>query len=332
MKIADLYAEVGFKFDTLKLKDMVRSIGNLNLASVLGTTSLAGLGKVLKDITEQTAETSKTLLTLSKTTGLDTDYIQKFSTFSEMMGASKEEAQGFLSTLSQIKFRIAQGLGGEQPFVIAGINPFGTMEETIAKINERLKDDTFLRKWSGQFAKGAKDIEQMRAAFITFLGQGLGASANMLKPLSADMEKMNKISVLTKKNIEDSAAATAQWVEAMNNLNIEFQKLATNILPFLKYGSKVLTSLTETVNKHKVIQKIEAYSPLVNIGKLLEIIEKRKELDANKTLDGSKNIKTQNNNFTVNVTTSSPEDFAKKFEAIMRKSLANADLQFGQQT
>ena len=55
MKIGELFMELGFKADTMKLNEFVKSIGELNMSSVMAGAEVAALADMTKKLLEGTA-------------------------------------------------------------------------------------------------------------------------------------------------------------------------------------------------------------------------------------------------------------------------------------
>lgn len=343
MKIADLFAEITFKWDTMKLNDFIGAVGKLNLSSLISAGTVAKLGSTIKDLLVDADKTSSALQTLSKSTGLDTNYIQKFEVFSESMGSTKEEADQFLATLNKIKFSISQGLGGERPFIIAGIDPFQEQTKLIEDINKKLSDDKFLKQWAGNFAKGAQNIKEMRAAFISFLGEGMGASPSMLKTLSSpdlvkQLSEASSIIVMTEQEIAKAAEMHKNWVLAAHDLNISFVKLATDLNPIIVAMTRLAD---ETVRWADAVGRSSGFFKGLadvlnvpeNVGKVLNEI-KSSFAEGNKydfwgRLKPEQTGKGMTNNITVTVHSSTPEEFVKRFDPVWKKYIKDAEVQFG---
>ncbi len=345
MKVAELFAEIGFKWDTMKLKDFGSDVGKLNVSSLITTAAVGKLADTIKDLLVQADKTSSSLKTLSNSTGLDTAYIQRFETFSESLGSTKEEADAFLTTLNRIKFNISQGLGGERPFVIAGINPFLEQKELIEEINAKLSDDKFLQQWAGNFAKGAQNIKEMRAAFLTFLGEGMGASPSLMKALSSNelkkqLSEASSIIVMTDAEIEKAAAAHKSWVLAAHDLNISFAKLATDLEPIViamtKLADQGVRWADAIGNSTGFFRKFaEVLDVPTSVGKVFNEIGRafgetsKYNMFTGRLKDGGKVIQAP---MTVTIHSSTPEEFVRRFDPVWKKHIADADLQFGDQT
>ncbi len=349
MKIAELFAEIGFKFDTIKLREVAKGIGDLNLSSVVSAAAVVKLGDVIKDLVVDSVQASNALMTLSNSTGLDTDYIQRFEKFAKALGSTKEEADSFLNTIGKLQVAISQGRGDASPFVLLGINPLGkSKEELVSLINQRFSDDNFLKEWAKNYAKNAKSTDEIRAELKRQVGGSLGISDSLSRVFSSkDLEKelnpnTSSFLVKTKEEIQDAIIAQREFITLTENLNTEFQRTADILLPKITEllqgfrdngGLKFLSDSLATIGRAFEIIGIGtqyAKTGLMELGNLGEA-GLTSATRFGQQLRGEGN-KTQTNNITLHVTSNTPEEFVKRFDPIWKRHIANADLQFGQQT
>ena len=219
---------MGFKFDSIKLREVSKLIGDLNISSIIGAGSLVALGEGIKKLIESSSSLSSNLLTLQANTGIDLGFAQQFEDASKALGSSKEAAEGLITSLSKIRNDVAMGKGIPVGLQLLGYNEQdfqGTIEDTIKMINERLS--------KALPENATKPQKEHFAGFVSSLAQSLGASPDMLKPLiNPDLFKiMDKFLVLTKDDVKENQQATLQWSIAVENVNTEFKMMATHFLP-----------------------------------------------------------------------------------------------------
>ncbi len=329
MKIAELFAEVGFKFDTLKLREFNHMLGDLNISSIIGVSSLAGLDVAVKKLIEGTAGLSSNLKTIQENTGINPQFTQQLEGVSEALGAAKGDADSFLTSLSKAQLQIRMGKGNIQPFILGGLtyqDVIGTTEDLVKKINLIL---------SRPIKPGDKASMERQKQFRSFLNEGFGASPGLLKSLIDPklFEKMLQFNTLNAEQIERSAKAQYQWVLATNNLDIAFKSLASTVLPFLSATSIALTEVLKIVDKLHVIPNILKLSPLANVGKLIEGRIALQEAKAERETQRNQNMV---NNITLHVKSDTPEEFIRNFDPLFKKHLekmfASSDTPFGQAT
>lgn len=350
MKIAELFAEVGFKFDTVKLRDVTKAIGDLNISTLVSIGSVVALGNTIKNLVVDSVQASSALTTLSNATGLDTDYIQRFEKFAVTLGSTKEEADSFLSSIGKLQLAISQGRGDSTPFVLLGINPMGKSKEELATlINQRLSDENFLRQWAGKFAKDAKGIDEIRAELKRQVGNSLGISDSLLKPLSSkDFNKelnplTSSFTIKTSEEINNALLAQREFLTVTENLNTEFQRTADVLLPSITAalrgfkddgGLKSLIDGLATVGRAFEILGITGQ--YIKVGLMgIEDLKTRGLLGATQLgqhIRGERTAGAQTNHVSVTVHSNTPEEFVRRFDPVWKKYVANADLQFGQST
>ena len=366
VRIAELFAEVGFKFDSIKLHEVSKLIGDLNISSIIGASSVAALGVAMKDMIDQTAQLSSNLKTLEATTGIDNQFAQRFEDAAYALGASKDAAAGFLTTLSGIQTKIMMGQGGQAGFQLAqalGVSPvqfkqiMGTTEG-LAKEVARVLSAPIKAGDQAQYER----VKRLKA----LLGSSFGASPEIIKALERPdfFQEMLKFETLSNAQINESIEATKQWREAVVDVQTEFQVLATKFLPMLTGAVKSfvndgpLKALVDSVKsvgdffERLEIIKNYAKAGLMNIASAAsqpQIAAARfhnqmvqaanmapmspKELamaiKESFNSDGAAK-KVTINMAPVTVHANDPQEFVRKFDPVWKKYLMNADLNFSQ--
>lgn len=340
MKIAELFAEVSFKWDSMKLKEFAKGVGDLNLSSIISTGSLVKLGETIKDLLIDSVQTSSALTTLSKATGIPTDYIQRFEKLSKALGSSKEEADSFLNTLGKVQLAISQGRGDATPFVLLGINPMGKSKEQLASlIAGRFQDENFLKGLANRFGMKGQGVDEIRAELKRQIGGGLGISDSMLKVLSSkQFEKQlnpatSEFEVQSQQEIQDANEAMFEYTKATENLTQSFKTLANVLLPMVTTGAEDVSGILKFVKWSFTDDDWKTKSGVKWIDNMKPINWSGMFAGAfGGQGDGIKKMYEQKNNVYVTVHASSPEEFVRRFDPIWKKYIANADLQFGQGT
>ncbi len=347
MKIADLYAAVGFKFDSLKLKEVSKVIGDLNVSSIVAASSLVGLGVAVAKIMDAAGKTSVAMLNLKEATGLDPLRLQQLDVYFQEFGANAGEAQNALYNLNKLRLSVLQGTGNPQPFILTGLSPTTETLKLFEQIHDKFSDTQFLEKWAHSFATGAKSLEEMRAAWKDMIANQFGIPTSMLRGLDQSNEKWMsqfKILGLVNKELVANAEVHAQWVLATNNLNVEIQKLVTNLAPVALQVIKIAEAFTQWLNKTNAIgdfierlKVIKTYGQagLMNIDSAIKNSYNFAAKLGNGVREGAAEAQRetrQTNNITLHVSSNTPEEFVKRFDAVWKKYISNADIQFGQQT
>lgn len=262
MKIADLFAEIGFKFDTIKLREVSKLIGDLNISSIIGATSLVALGEGIKDLITQSSQASSSLLTLQANTGVNTDFAQQFEKASLALGASKDSADGLINSLSKIKSGLALP-GGTVPYGLRLMGftkeDFqGSLEDNIRMISARLSK-------SRPAANASQAAKEQWQGLLSNVAQSFGTSAEQFKVLlNPELgNTMHQMLTMSHQDLLTNQEATRQWQVAVQNVNQEFQN---STIPLLKQ----ITLLLKDFNVGGGLQNLDRI--LKNIGDEFEII------------------------------------------------------------
>ena len=86
MKIGELFVQLGFEADTMKLKDFVRSIGDLNMSSIMATGAWGEFANITKTLLEGTAGLAQEMRFFSTETGLSAQKMQSWSQLARQLG------------------------------------------------------------------------------------------------------------------------------------------------------------------------------------------------------------------------------------------------------
>lgn len=360
MKIADLFAEIGFKYDSIKLREVSKLIGDLNIASIIGATSLATLGAGISKLMTSADQTATTMLNLKEATNLDPTRVQQLDVFFQQFGANAGEAAEALHRLNTLRLQVLQGTGNAQPFILAGLSPQTETLKLLDQIHEKFKDSRFLEQWAGKFAPAAKSLEEIKASWKEMIANQFGFSSDMLRGLdssNAEWQKQFNILTMTEEEMRKNAEAHKQWVGAVHDLNIEFQKMVTNLTPIAIDIMKIVDATAQWLNKTHGIQDffttmgrgihngIEGFGTLTNFTKaglmnaqsfltqnaVVNPARLHNELvkDWSGSVDKSRTVTVQTGPITVHA--KDPEDFVHRFDAVWKRELMK-DIQFGQQT
>lgn len=347
MKIAELFAEVGFKFDSLKLKELSSLISNLNVSSMVSTASLGKLAAEIGKTMEAASKTSIAMLQLKEATGLDPLRLQQLDVYFQQFGAQAGEAQSALYNLNKLRLSVLQGNGNPQPFILTGLSPTTDTLKLLDQIHERFSDPTFLQNWAKSFATSAKSLEEMRAAWKDMIANQFGIPTSMLRGLDQSNEKWKeqlKILGLIDSDLQKGADLHAAWVMAAHDLSISFQKLSLDLAPIVIALANLLDKtvrLIDTIGtKTGAFEKIADVLDVPRTGgqTLKDIIGLSNapsrfiinELNKMR-IRNTGNSGNQTNNINLHINSNTPEEFIKRFDEVWKRYILNADVQFGQQ-
>lgn len=234
ISVAELYADLGFDIDNVKLNDFARSLGNLNLSTVLSTLGLKGLYDSLVKVMSSAERSATGISNFDKATGISTKDMQQFAIFAEKMGASSDEAYSAIKGLQNAILQVQLGRGNIEPFVLAKINPYDkqTVFQVIDKIRSFLKDpavnDAVKRMIASEF--GLSD------AMIAVMKSGDAEWESQKKLLYTHKETVD---VLMKYRAQ-ARGLGADWQVAMNNIAQDMSPVVTKFLELVDGMAKAI--------------------------------------------------------------------------------------------
>ncbi len=356
-KIADLYAEVGFKFDSVKLREVSKYIGDLNISSVIAATSLVSLGIEMKSLIDQSASLSNNLNILSTTTGVDPQYIQKLEHAAFVLGSSKQAADQWIASLSALQQKLTVAQGSQQFFTAAqmlGVDPVSFRK--IIGNTEQL--DQAVRKILGkQWSPSDRMSQEQFARTKTWLAGLINMPADLLTAVqNPDFQKQfDSFTGLSNSEIKQNIESTEKWRSLVDKVNMLFLEMANHYLPmvtqavdnFVKAGG--LKAISDTIqNIENAFERFDiiknylkaaamnvgsaASQPLIASARLhnrLSNAELAPHMNISQILAGLKNVftpdgkaKTVNVNVApITITTNNVQEFGKKFQDEFTRAL-----------
>jgi len=109
--IGELFVELFFKADQVKLGDFMHSLTELNMASVMTTLGLGAMYEMVSKIMTSADTTALSINNLSAQTGISRQEIQKWSEWTDQAGASADLAKQSFATLAEEKAKLMIGQG-----------------------------------------------------------------------------------------------------------------------------------------------------------------------------------------------------------------------------
>ena len=335
-KVAEVYAQVDWRFDQVKLRDVAKYIGDLNVSSIISAGSVAALGVGLKDLIDQTAGVANNLNILATTTGVNPQFIQKIEHAAYVLGSSKSAADSWISSLSSLQQKLMMAQGDQRFFTAAqmlGVDPISfqkiigntedlamAVKKILAAPNDATDRNTYER------------IQRTK----TWLASMVSVSPDLLTAFQhPDFDKQyNDFKGLSNSEIQQNITSTEAWREVVDKVNVEFQEMATHTLPILTAavkdftdngGLKGILDLIKAVSED--IYKIELIGGIgSNFIKKAFInastSEQAAKNDEMKEMQREKNITITTGSITVHAKDSA--DFGKKFQDEFTKALDQA--------
>src|ERR1019366_3865955 len=141
MKIGELLFELGFKADTMKLKDFGKAVADLNMSGIMAATGFGALYEGAKKIIDMADDLALGVNKFGRETGQSTTEIQKWNKMAEQMGVSSGVVAGSVSTLEDSLFKMKFTGEGSNIWAKLGLDPTHTksMFDVLSMLRTRLK-------------------------------------------------------------------------------------------------------------------------------------------------------------------------------------------------
>lgn len=326
--IGELFVELFFKADNIKLKDFITSVGSLNMSSILATLGLGAMFDALNKVMSVGEKAATPINQFSDLTGQSTEKMQAWNIQAEEMGASANLAGSTVNGLVQSIKRLQLTGEGSGGWMLLGIDP-----TKYSDYFELLKDVM------GRLVGKTKEEQSL------LLNQ-IGLSQEWLIPLS-NAEKfqkgINEQLTIGKESLERMREFHASNVRLGHDLEIIWTNIASAIEPFVNK----LANLADTIAKltqgkstwHAVANAVGGMIPNIpgvtlsseRAGGIKNFIEQSilthgGLYPAPAGVGGNKTVQ-QTNNF--NISSNDPDAVAKAVEKILLKDRSNALDQFG---
>jgi hypothetical protein len=218
MTIGELFIELGFKADTMKLKDFMHSVAELNMSSIAAALGLGTLYESTSKIMSIADQAAMSVFGFTQVTGISGKEVQQFSAITEQLGVSSQEAQSSLKGLQSAMMNVRLNRGNAEPFLLAGID---ITEKDIFKTIKQLQD----------FIKQSSAPDSIKRMIIAEMG------------LSEGMFTVLKNTEDITQAIEEQRYAYEKQIETM----VRFHKVNADLGNTLKLVWTDIASLIEPV-------------------------------------------------------------------------------------
>ncbi len=139
MTIEEFFVTIGFKADTLKVKEFVGALANLPLEAAAGIAALAGLEFELVKIANEAMNAAVGFQMFGSQTGLSWKELEKWQIVAQQANVSAEAVASSVTALQRQMAEIKLGRGNIAPFQILGIDPRQDAFSVLRQLRERLK-------------------------------------------------------------------------------------------------------------------------------------------------------------------------------------------------
>ena len=241
MTIGELFIELGFHADTMKLKDFMHAVGELNMSSIATALGLGTLYEATNKIMNIAGDASENLRQFGDITGLDQQKMERFGKAAEQMGVQFKTSQGFINGLQDELVRLKAGQGNVGFWQTLGIeNPASKDAFQIAdEISKKLSNPNMDQGWK-------KLILSLK-----------GFNPELLLALQHNkqfLEIQSKIDVESKYERDTLNDLRRAWVEVGQEWGHALLKLAVAIAPALRSLAEFLTSMYNFIKASKEAQ------------------------------------------------------------------------------
>lgn len=219
VKVASIYAELGFDVDSVKLNDVVQAIGKLNFNSVLAALGVAGLVDGLKNIMEIGQGLTEPLYKFNAETGLSAQRMQQWTEYAQKLGVSGDVIS---SSLSGLQKKMAAMKFGDTS-LLSGIY---LLQQAGAKINENDLNDPF-----SFLDKATVGLQKIKPELRTYVAGLLGLNEQVLL-LKNGFQGADNMPSPTPEQINNIRNYTSAWT----GFAIIARQLATDIASNLSPG------------------------------------------------------------------------------------------------
>lgn len=177
MKVAEIWAELGFRANNRTLGDFINSLKNLDMTMIASAAGIGGIYYALKTITDQAIETSLAIKLYTNETGLSAESMQQWTHLAEKVGISANSVTEAIKrlqlqtglndptpVLDQVHEALKNLAPAEQKRFLTSMNLADVMQVLIASDKEyygRMKDANVL---SGQMNDGLNELRKNSVA------------------------------------------------------------------------------------------------------------------------------------------------------------------------
>jgi hypothetical protein len=244
MKLGELFVELGFKADTLKLKEFVKSIGDLNMSSIMAALGLGGMYAIVHRLMESAEDSALRIESFGQETGLSARKMQQWSTAAEMMGMKGDDVAASLRTLQSHLTGLKMGMDSTL------LTPFAILNRVGAGITGQEDPFTLLQKVGSVIKNLTPDMRRL-------VIEQMGLSDSLLLVLN-DMDKFNQLSktqiAITDEQTISILKNRAAWVRTGNEWKVVLADIGATIAPALEKMGLFASMMVRLVHDSPAIQ------------------------------------------------------------------------------
>lgn len=233
--VGELFLELFFKADTIKLKDFINSVGELNMSSIASSMGLAGLYDGINKVLTAASTTAIGLHTFGAETGISTEKIDQFDNATRKAGLGADVFKNAVASM-QDKITAMQLTGADSGFFsgVLGLDPYEAIdaidmvEKAISRIKEQFPPN--MRRWAMHQAGIPSEL------------------------LAVDFSKARQELFQS----EDQTAKLMDYVKATTDLTIAIERLRDDIAVFI---APIISATAGEISKVNKIGRKEGFVP-----------------------------------------------------------------------
>lgn len=234
MKVAELFAELGFKIEgKAKLDDVDRGLASAEVNARKFALRLIALSAGMVAMIKTAMTAGQALRNFGLSTGLSSEELQRWQVMAEANGIAADQLTDSIKALQTARTNFALGepeaMGA---WSMLGVDP---RQDPFAVMKS-------LRARASQF--------QDQGVFRNLMGRvGMEGMIPMLKGSDEEFAKWSKFLVTTKAESDALAKLNAEWAKFRLGLAAVKNQLVSGLAPALTYLLKGLTWVTEQLGK-----------------------------------------------------------------------------------
>ena len=241
MKIGELFVELGFHADTMKLKEFTSALGELSMSSVMSVLGLGTLYESVKKIMGIADETALSINRFGATTGQNVQEFQRWDKWAQQMGAQAGTVSSSINTLEDSITKLMVTGEGAPTWSLLGIDP-----------TKYRKNYVELLKVLGEKFKGTP-IEWQR---LMLQQLGLPLDLLMILPKIRDnWEDIQKQIAISNANLEIMAKFHQRNKELGDAIKDTFIGMAVNIEPLIEKLEIISKKLLDILGISKSLEE-----------------------------------------------------------------------------
>jgi hypothetical protein len=225
MNIGELFVTLGFKADTMRVKDFAAAIGEIPVNVATSIASLAGLEFELFRVAERGMEAAAAFKTFTNQTGLSWEELQRWQIVAQQSETSAEAVASSVTNLQRNLAEIRLGRGNISPFQMLGISANQDAFAVLAQVRERIKG--------------------LDSATATNLISQMGIDASMINVLRLSNDEFEKLSKSVGGLTSSEKGSFLKAKESLALLKLEVQEF------MFRYVAHMIDGFTMLVDKLK---------------------------------------------------------------------------------